>query len=127
MPLLVPISVGELFDKIAILELKERAIADPAARANVRRELAALEAVRQREVALSPELIALRSELQEVNRRLWQVEDEIRAHERRGQFDAGFVALARSVYRENDRRALLKRQINELSGSEIVEEKSYRR
>lgn len=126
MPILVPVSVGELFDKISILELKEAAIADPDKRANVRRELAALDAVRLGEVSASAELAALYGELRAVNRRLWDIEDAVRAHERAGNFDAAFIELARCVYRENDRRAALKRQINELTGSEIVEEKSYR-
>jgi Family of unknown function (DUF6165) len=125
MPLLVPISVGELLDKIAILELKERAIADPAKRANVLRERAALDAVRRREVASSPELEALYGELQGVNRELWEIEDSLRDHERGGSFDDRFVALARRVYQLNDRRALVKRRINDLTGSDIVEEKSY--
>jgi len=122
---LVPISVGELFDKISILELKEAAIADPARRANVMRERAALDAVRRREVAPSPELEALFAELREVNRQLWETEDGLRQRERDALFDDRFVELARSVYRDNDRRALIKRQINELTGSDIVEEKSY--
>ncbi len=125
MPLLVPISVGELFDKISILELKEAAIADPARRGNVARERAALDAVRRREVASTAALEALYAELCAVNRQLWEVEDGLRAHERDGAFDDRFVALARSVYRENDRRARIKRRINELTGSDIVEEKSY--
>jgi uncharacterized protein DUF6165 len=125
MPLLVPISVGELFDKISILELKERAIADPERRANVSRERAALEAARRREVAPTPELEALYAELGAVNRALWEVEDRLRAHERDGAFGAAFVELARRVYRENDRRAHIKRRINELTGSDIIEEKSY--
>jgi uncharacterized protein DUF6165 len=125
MPLLVPISVGELLDKISILEIKAEAISDPARQANVARELAALEAVRGREVAALPELAALFVELRSANRALWRIEDEIRAHERGGQFDERFIDLARGVYRTNDRRAVLKRQINELTGSEIVEEKSY--
>ena len=125
MPLLVPISVGELFDKISILELKEAAIADPARRANVTRERAALDAVRRREIPPSPELEALYAELREVNRRLWETEDGLRQRERDAKFDDRFVELARSVYRDNDRRALIKRRINELTGSDIVEEKSY--
>ncbi len=125
MPLLVPISVGELLDKISILEIKAEAISDPAKQANVMRELAALEAVRQGEVAATAELAALYIELKSANRALWQIEDEIRAHERGGQFDERFIDLARGVYRTNDRRAVLKRRINELTGSEIVEEKSY--
>lgn len=125
-PLLVPVSVGELLDKISILELKAELIAEPAARANVGRELAALEAVRRRQVAPAAGLEVLYAELKVVNRRLWQIEDAIRGHERAQRFDGEFIALARSVYRENDRRAALKRAINELTGSAIVEEKSYR-
>ena len=125
MPLLVPISVGELFDKISILEIKAAAISDPAKHRNVMRELAALEAVRRREIAAMPELAALYAELKSANRALWQIEDEIRERERAGLFDEGFVELARNVYRTNDRRALLKRRINELTGSDLVEEKSY--
>ena len=125
MPLLAPISVGELLDKISILELKDAAISDPAKRANVVRELELLRTVRRSEVAASPALDALYAELSAVNGRLWDIEDRIRDCERDARFDAGFVALARSVYRENDHRALLKRQINELAGSDIVEEKTY--
>jgi hypothetical protein len=125
MPLLVPISVGELLDKITILELKEAAVADPAKRANVQRELAALREVCRREVAGSAALDALCRELAAVNRTLWTIEDALRRHERDGVFDAEFIELAREVYRSNDRRAAVKREINELTGSELVEEKSY--
>ena len=125
MPLQVPISVGELFDKLSILELKAAAIIEPGRRANVLREQAALDAVRRREVAASPVLEGLYGALCEVNRRLWETEDSLRACERDGQFDARFVELARSVYRDNDRRAAIKREINQLTGSDIVEEKSY--
>jgi hypothetical protein len=125
MPLLAPISVGELYDKIAILEIKAALLSDPMQRANVLIELAALQALRDRPVAPSPELESLCGELKAVNQRLWDIEDELRRHERDGRFDAHFIELARSVYRENDRRAALKRRINELTGSEIVEEKSY--
>lgn len=125
MPLLAPISVGELLDKISILELKAEAIAEPTRRANVMRELAALGAVRDTDIAASPLLEALCSELKAVNRLLWQVEDALRERERDGRFDAGFVELARSVYRHNDRRAAIKRRINELTGSELIDEKSY--
>ncbi len=125
MPLLVPISVGELLDKISILELKAGALTDAAKQANVAGELAALNAVRRREVPPSPQLDAAWAELRIVNRRLWQIEDDLRLHEREGCFDSGFIELARDVYRNNDRRAVLKRRISELTGSEIVEEKTY--
>ena len=123
--ILVPISVGELLDKISILKIKIVAIDNPAKQANVQRELVALDAVRRREVPVLAELEALYLELQAVNQQLWDVEDNIREHERNGQFDDQFIELARSVYRHNDRRAALKRAINDLTGSEIVEEKCY--
>jgi ADP-heptose:LPS heptosyltransferase len=125
-PLLAPISVGELLDKITILEIKAERIADPAGRANVMCELDCLNAVRLREVAPTPELDGLCRELGAINRRLWDVEDRLRQSERGERFDQRFIELARSVYRCNDRRAALKRGINELTGSTIVEEKSYR-
>jgi Family of unknown function (DUF6165) len=121
----VPISVGELLDKITILEIKAERIIDRAKQANVMRELDWLSAVRAREVAPTPELEALHQELAAVNRRLWDVEDALRQSERNERFDRPFVELARSVYRCNDRRAALKREINRLTGSSIIEEKSY--
>jgi hypothetical protein len=123
--ILVPISVGELLDKISILKIKIAAIDNPAKLANVQRELVALDVVRRREVPVLAELEALYLELQAVNQQLWDVEDNIRKHERDGQFDDQFIELARSVYRHNDRRAALKRAINDLTSSEIVEEKCY--
>jgi hypothetical protein len=125
MPLLAPISVGELLDKISILEIKATALAAPEKLANVTRELAALDELRRREVVSSPELDILYSELREVNRRLWDIEDAVREHERDRLFDERFIELARRVYRENDRRAVIKRRINDVTASQIVEEKSY--
>lgn len=118
----VPVSVGELLDKIAILRIKRARIPDPAKLANVARELAALEAL---DVPGREPLGALEGELRAVNEALWDVEDDIRALDARGDFGPAFVALARSVYRLNDRRAALKRAINERAGSGLVEEKSY--
>lgn len=121
----VPVSWGELIDKITILEIKAERIADPKKRANVERELAALAAVRDRSAkpeGLAPMVSALRA----VNEALWAIEDDIRECEAKGEFGPRFVELARSVYRNNDRRADLKRRINALLGSELVEEKSYK-
>ncbi|MCC7048136.1 MAG: hypothetical protein IT562_15595 [Alphaproteobacteria bacterium] len=123
---LAPVSWGELIDKITILEIKARRIADPAKRANVARELQALVAVRDAGGALPPAVAPLAAELGAVNDALWEIEDAIRGCEAAGDFSARFVALARKVYTTNDRRAALKRRINELLGSELVEEKSYR-
>ena len=121
---LAPVSVGELIDKITILEIKAERIEEPAAQANVLRELAALRALRDREPM--PEAVAaLTAELAAANRALWDIEDALRRLEREGRFDAEFVALARQVYGVNDRRAALKRRISGLTGSAIVEEKLY--
>jgi tetratricopeptide (TPR) repeat protein len=118
-------SPGELIDKITILEIKAARITDPAALRNVRAELDALQAAHERTIVGSEELDALTAELRSVNETLWDVEDGIRVCERDGDFGERFVALARSVYQHNDRRAALKRQINLRLGSGLVEEKSY--
>lgn len=121
----VPISPGELIDKIAILEIKRARFSDAAKRANVAHELALLCAARDAAIAPSDALDKLAAELQAVNGKLWDIEDAIRRHESSGEFDRGFIALARAVYHTNDRRAAIKRQINDLLGAAIVEEKSY--
>lgn len=125
MPILAPVSAGELVDKITILRVKAERIGDAAKEANVRKELALLEALAARELPASDRLQALTTELQAVNAQLWDVEDGKRDCERRGDFGPAFVELARRVYRENDGRARIKRAINDLVGSDIVEEKSY--
>jgi hypothetical protein len=123
---LVPISFGELIDKIAILEIKAQRIDDPAKLANVRKELELLEAARARVAVAEAEVARLKAELSATNAALWDIEDKIRDCERNKNFGAEFVELARSVYRMNDQRAALKRQLSELAGSAILEEKSYR-
>lgn len=126
MPILAPVSAGELIDKITILRVKAARIGDPVKTANVQAELALLEETAARELPASPELDRLTAELTEINAALWDIEDGKRDCERRQDFGPAFVALARRVYIDNDRRAAVKRQINVLVGSEIVEEKSYK-
>lgn len=121
----IEVSPGELIDKITILEIKAERIADPAKLENVRYELGLLRAARAARLADSRALGRLEGELKSVNETLWQVEDDIRACEAAGDFGPRFIALARSVYRTNDRRAALKREIGALFGSKLVEEKSY--
>jgi Tfp pilus assembly protein PilF len=121
----VPIAIGELIDKITILEIKSERIAEPAKLVNVRRELAALEEVRRAQRLTGAELDREVAHLKAVNQDLWDVEDAIRACEAAGDFGPRFIELARSVYRLNDRRAELKRAINVMCGSVHVEEKSY--
>jgi tetratricopeptide (TPR) repeat protein len=126
LPVMVAVSPGELIDKITILEIKNERMTDSDKLDHVRAELAALRAARSQALAPSEPLEALTAELRAVNEALWQVEDEIRLCERNGDFGPRFIALARSVYQQNDRRAALKRQINTLLGSDLVEEKAYR-
>jgi len=123
----VPVSWGELLDKIAILEIKRERLRSSEAVANTERELAALSPAL---TALRPPptgLAELRAALAAVNQRLWTVEDQIREKDAKGDFGPGFVALARSVYRENDERVRIKQAINVLLGSGLVEEKQYSR
>jgi uncharacterized protein YukE len=123
--ILVPVSFGELLDKIAILRIKSERISDAAKLANVRRELGALEATWAGNPASATDVGALEEALRAVNERLWDIEDAIRAKESRQEFDAEFVRLARAVYFENDERARVKRELNVALGSAYVEEKSY--
>jgi hypothetical protein len=123
--ILVEIAPGELVDKLTILEIKSERITAPDMLHNVRYEMTVLDRVRQDALSPSPDLDALAAELKRVNVALWDIEDEIRRCELTQDFGPRFVALARAVYRTNDRRAQLKRAINELLGSEIIEEKQY--
>ncbi|MEK7342253.1 MAG: DUF6165 family protein [Pseudomonadota bacterium] len=120
----VPVSWGELLDKLTILEIKKQRIAAAPAQANIAREYGMLAMVAA--PALAAE--AIRAEvrrLARVNRLLWSIEDAIRLEEAAARFGPDFIRLARAVYRMNDRRAAIKRRINDLLGSELVEEKSY--
>ena len=121
-----PISVGDLLDKITILEIKSERIDDPAKLENIRSELDLLRNVWLERGEPRPGLDELIGDLKKTNERLWTIEDEIRDCERDRNFGPRFIELARSVYRTNDHRYELKRRINELAGSGIVEEKSHR-
>jgi len=121
----VPTSWGELIDKITILEIKVERLTTEQARANAANELGLL-----REIAgpllASGETAALVARLKELNETLWEIEDRIRDHERSRNFDATFIELARSVYKRNDERGAVKRELNLALGSELIEEKSYK-
>lgn len=121
----VPISPGELLDKITILRIKSKRMSDPQKLANVRLELRALEETWGGSGYAKTDIEADVSALLKVNERLWVIEDDIRDKERAQAFDAEFIRLARAVYFENDERAAIKRRINLKLGSTIVEEKSY--
>jgi tetratricopeptide (TPR) repeat protein len=121
----VPVSPGELIDKLTILEIKSERMTDPAKLAYVRPELAVLEKSFAESVTLVPGILPLRAELKAVNEKLWEVEDKIRRYEGSGDFEEQFVQLARSVYRHNDARAELKAKINQLLNSPIAEQKEY--
>ena len=121
----VPVSFGELLDKISILEIKSERMSDPAKLANVRNELDALNGTWGKSSQSRIDISALLAGLKAVNERLWVIEDDIRILESKQRFDDEFIQLARSVYFENDERARLKREINTALGSALVEEKSY--
>ena len=122
--ILVPISPGELLDKITILRIKAERMQDPTKLANVRLELTLLERT-WRDACGTADVSAEERALQAVNERLWDIEDRIRAKEAARAFDADFIELARSVYIENDERAAVKKRINLALGSRLLEEKSY--
>jgi hypothetical protein len=124
--ILVPVSPGELLDKITILRIKAVRITDAAKVANVRLELGLLEKTWRDSVAADVNVASDERALHEVNERLWDIEDRIRDKEAVQTFDRDFIELARAVYVFNDERAVIKKRVNALLGSRIVEEKSYR-
>ena len=122
---LVPTSVGELIDKITILKIKQEKITDQLKLDNINRELKELERIWETSKDPTVDLADLHDQLKSINLKLWDIEDHIRAKESAAQFDQEFIELARSVYKQNDLRAAIKKQINTRSGSTLVEEKSY--
>jgi len=119
------IAVGELADKITILEIKAENITDPNKLKNIHTELATLKETFKNNVEQTPELKELKKKLKRINEQLWDIEDDIRDKERNKEFDQDFIELARSVYYTNDERCATKRRINEVTGSRLLEEKSY--
>ncbi len=124
-PILIEVGPGELIDKITILVIKSERMSDPAKLKNVRHELQVLDAARRAHIPASAGLARLEAALKGVNEALWVIEDDIRQCEADKDFGPKFVELARAVYKQNDRRAALKKDINLLTGSAIIEEKSY--
>jgi hypothetical protein len=122
----IPVSWGELIDKITILEIKSEKLSNPAALGNVRKELGLLRQAGEHVFSENAEVLALKENLKAINEMLWDIEDEIRGKEASGAFDERFIALARAVYMRNDERAAVKRHINALLSSELIEEKSYK-
>lgn len=125
--ILVPVSPGELIDKITILEIKSARMTDPAKLANVALELSVLATTWRDSPHSAVDIEAEWADLRRINEALWVIEDDIREEERAGRFGEAFIRLARSVYVTNDERAAVKRRINERLGSRLVEEKSYAR
>jgi hypothetical protein len=119
------VSVGEFLDKLTILQIKNRKISDPVKLLNVRKEMALLQEMWASSSFAKTDVEEEIRQLTDINEALWDIEDNIRDKEQRGDFGAQFVQLARSVYINNDKRADIKRRINLKTGSELVEEKSY--
>ena len=117
-----PISIGELIDKITILEIKKNKLQNSKLK-NVLKELSFLRKLMEKhQIEITDDLF---TQLKEINLTLWNIEDQIRIKEKNKEFDNIFIELARSVYFKNDKRAEIKKRINQLSNSEITEEKSY--
>ena len=125
MQLQVPVSVGEVLDKITILQIKLAHISDAAKRVNIQNELDAVLPLVAGDAFTTDQMQGLMAELKAVNEALWDIEDDIREKEAAKSFDAEFIRLARAVYVTNDKRAEIKKQINLATGSALVEEKSY--
>tara|TARA_B100000886_G_C20257076_1_gene421285 strand:+ start:219 stop:602 length:384 start_codon:yes stop_codon:yes gene_type:complete len=121
----VTLSVGELIDKITILQIKNKFIKNNDQLKNINNELSILEPLLKKNKLNTPEINQLLSELYKVNMELWKIEDKIREKERKSDFKDEFITLARSVYITNDKRAKIKKNINLISGSHLIEEKSY--
>ena len=125
MQLQVPVSVGEVIDKITILQIKLANISDAAKRVNIHNELDSLLPLVAGNTFTTEQMQGLMAELKAVNETLWDIENDIREKEAAKSFDAEFIRLARAVYVTNDRRAEIKKQINLATGSALIEEKSY--
>ena len=129
MKILAPVSVGEIFDKLSILQIKEQKITDPIKLSNVKTEIKELNKsildLDINEKSSKNVLGALKTELYETNFKLWDIEDALRELESQKKFEREFISLARQVYITNDKRAEIKKEINRLTGSDIVEEKHY--
>ena len=121
----VDVGAGELIDKITILEIKSERINDAEKLVNIRHELEVLSKTREAQMRDSQELTQLATQLKQINEKIWEIEDDIRECESRKDFGQEFIELARGVYHTNDKRAAVKKQINLLTGSDIIEEKSY--
>jgi hypothetical protein len=123
--ILTPVSIGELIDKITILEIKAERIADADKNANVRKELDGLWPLWQQQLASQPGLDALKDQLKAINVRMWDIQDQLRDKEAAQVFDDAFIQLARGVYGTNGERVKVKNEINRIAGSALVEEKQY--
>ena len=123
--ILIPVSIGELADKLSILEIKAARIDDAGKRAHVQVELVGLLSLLDAQVAAQAELAGMKDQLRAINERMWDVQDALRAKEAAQLFDTDFVELARSVARHNGERIQVKNAINRLAGSRFIEEKQY--
>ena len=121
----IPISLGELIDKITILRIKSNKINSNEAQKNIRSELEKLEHILNTKISINNNLKNFEIKLSKINQTLWDIEDQLRGKEREKKFDKNFISLARMVYYKNDERAKIKRMINKSFGSELIEEKSY--
>jgi len=123
--ILIPVSLGDLIDRITVLEIKAERISDESKLGHVRAELAALESCWHGSPLADIDVQSYKTELKKVNETLWEIEDYLRVKEDEASFDEQFIELARAQYRTSDRRAAIKRTLDERFGSNLVDEKSY--
>jgi hypothetical protein len=123
---LTPISWGELIDKMTILEIKQNKIKSLDAQSNIKKELGYLNEIIKNNIGVNELIKEIKLKLLDVNMQLWLVEDDIRNKELKQEFGRDFIELARRVYKLNDERAKIKKQISKMLNSELIEEKSYK-
>ena len=122
----IPVSSGELVDKISILKIKRRKIANKSKLQNINHELSLLNKIYKNNFKKNKKILLYEKKLIKINKKLWDIEDKIRLHESKKNFNQKFIDLARAVYINNDQRSEIKKKINELTGSPLIEEKSYK-
>ena len=124
--IIIPVSSGELVDKISILKIKRRKIVDKSKLQNINKELSLLNKIYKNNFQKNKKILLYEKKLININKKLWDIEDKIRFHESKKNFNQKFINLARAVYLNNDERSKIKKKINKLTGSHLIEEKSYK-
>ena len=124
--IIIPVSTGELIDKIAVLKIKKKIIFNKSKLKNINNELSLLNEIYKNNFKNNKKLLLYEKKLIKINKKLWDIEDKIRFLESKKNFNQQFIDLARAIYINNDKRSEIKKKINKLTGSRLIEEKSYK-